>query len=324
MISLSQFIQNTQGQSLLYPPNPGDIAGQCVQPAMFYIEQVWGQSPYWRSTASQYFTSPDGRFNYTANNPNDPNQIPPVGALIVWSSSLPGSGGSGHIGIFISNNGNHSFTSYDSNWGGKYCHYVAHDWQYVIGWITPKQRVVLAAATITNNETTGEEMINTDTQAHQVYKAVRPNGDANQDEINMTVGKRTYAQFFNDAQNEVNQRDANLRDLAQHSADLQNLINQQNATIAELTASGTKSKDDYDAAVSKIADLNAQLATKHDLISDIQAKLSAAVTPAAEPEEASNGTYGGTEQVSDTPKEKAPSWAVRVLMWVLSRRTKKS
>lgn len=78
-------------------------------------------------------------FDWTDNNPNDFNQIPSRGDIIVWGGGLPNSGGYGHIAIWDMVTGAGRFQSLDQNWGGQYVHFVPnHNWDYILGWWTPK------------------------------------------------------------------------------------------------------------------------------------------------------------------------------------------
>jgi DNA repair exonuclease SbcCD ATPase subunit len=52
---------------------------------------------------------------------------------------------------------------------------------------------------------------------------------------------------------------------------MQNAINQQNQVIADLTAGGNTTKAQYQEAVTKLAELNADLTTAHDKIKDLEA-----------------------------------------------------
>src|SRR3990167_9737698 len=52
------------------------------------------------AAAGSFYNMPYPLKNYykrVYNNPNDPNQLPPVNAIIFWKYSLPGSGGRGHV-----------------------------------------------------------------------------------------------------------------------------------------------------------------------------------------------------------------------------------
>lgn len=68
------------------------------------------------------------------NNPNDLNQIPSPGDWVVWGASLPGSGGYGHVALFM-DHPTHQLLTADQNWGGQTVHQVTHDWNYIIGWV---------------------------------------------------------------------------------------------------------------------------------------------------------------------------------------------
>ena len=65
-------------------------------------------------------------------------RVPKKGDIIVWSCSMPRTGGCGHIAIVLSAS-TRSFVSFDQNWGGMYAHKVNHNYSYVMGWLTPKK-----------------------------------------------------------------------------------------------------------------------------------------------------------------------------------------
>ncbi len=116
----------------LYGPQCVDeIAQYCVEAgkAIAYANaKDWANHPALR-----------GDFDWTDNNPNDYNQIPNRGDIIVWAGGLPGSGGYGHIAIWDMVTGPGTFNSLDQNWGGQYVHFQSHNWEYILGWWTPKQ-----------------------------------------------------------------------------------------------------------------------------------------------------------------------------------------
>lgn len=133
-------IQRYNGQSLLWAPSPAReyLRGQCVQQICFYVTDN-GLPMAW-ADAKDWWNHPalTGRFDFITNNPNDANQVPPRGAVLIWNGAMPGSGGAGHIAIMDHTNGPNSFISFDSNWGGKTCHFVQHNYSYLIGWMVPK------------------------------------------------------------------------------------------------------------------------------------------------------------------------------------------
>lgn len=124
-------------------------------------------------------------------------------------------------------------------------------------------------------------MIANEAQAHEAYQLLRPNGDGNSDEIAATAGRRSWAGFASDATAERQQRDAALRDQAAKLGDMQTTINNQNATITDLTNkltdANTTAQEKQAAlteALTKIASDNADLATSHDQIIDLNKKVS--------------------------------------------------
>lgn len=266
-MTLSEFENTYTGQSLLYAANPRReyLRGQCVQPISFYVTQVWGKPTIWCDYAYQWFT--DGQFSdqYTRviNNPDDQNQLPPIGAVIVWGSNSPGSGGGGHIAIVLSA-GYTTFVSLDSNWGGKTLHRVTHNYDYIIGWLVPKN----AEPEATINQ--GVEMIANTDQGIKIYKMLRPNSDPSQDELNMTVGNRTFSQFLNDAQAEITNRDSNLRAQNDQMAAMQTTINQLNQTVTQVTSDDAADKQTLADALTRIGSLTSELETTNDKIKDLQ------------------------------------------------------
>ncbi len=112
---------------------------QCVDEIAEYCQTAgktlcYANAKDWANNPAMY---PD--FTWMQNNPNDYNQIPNRGDIIVWSGLLPGSEGFGHIAIWDMVTGPGTFNSLDQNWGGQYVHFQSHNWQYILGWWTPKQ-----------------------------------------------------------------------------------------------------------------------------------------------------------------------------------------
>lgn len=130
-----RFISNWLGQSIdwdkMYGPQCVDeIAQYCTdngKPVAYANAKDWANNP-----------ALQGAFTWTQNNPSDYNQIPNRGDIIVWSGDLPGSEGYGHIAIWDMVTGPGTFQSLDQNWGGQYVHFQSHNWDYILGWWTPK------------------------------------------------------------------------------------------------------------------------------------------------------------------------------------------
>lgn len=277
-MTAQEYLNTYQGQSLLYAPSPAReyLRGQCVQAVCFYVTAnghpvEWADAYYWRRLADQY---PD-QYEWIDNTTS---AVPQPNDIIIWNTALAGSGGSGHIAVCLSANFN-NFVSVDQNWGGKTVHAVTHNYNQVAGWLrfrsaAPAQAPAPApAAAVTSG---GDEMIANADQAHKAYQLLRPNGGGSLDEINATAGKRSWIGFANDAQGEVAARNAAIKGQADQLGNMQGIINNQNATITDLTTkltdSATSAQEKQAAlteALTKIASDNADMATAHDTILDL-------------------------------------------------------
>lgn len=108
--------------------------GECVALVAEYCKEnskplVWGNAIDWANNPVML-----GAFNWVQNDPNNVNQVPNRGEIMVWNSNLPGSGGYGHVAIFDEVLGPGRFQSFDQNWGGAQAHFQYHTWDYVLGW----------------------------------------------------------------------------------------------------------------------------------------------------------------------------------------------
>jgi len=66
---------------------------------------------------------------------NTPDALPQLGDVMIWIM-----GNDGHVALCTDLNTNiNTFVSFDQNWPvGSPCHYVEHNYDYVIGWLRPK------------------------------------------------------------------------------------------------------------------------------------------------------------------------------------------
>ena len=137
--NLNQFIAEKNGQTVNFDGIAED-SGQCVQLVALWCQRIG--LPVLYHNAADWWTYYGGDFEQhwvrVDNDPNNPNQLPSVGDVVVFNHSLPGSTGYGHIDIFVQDLGIGSWQGYDSNWSGKYAHLVNHTWSYVLGWFTPR------------------------------------------------------------------------------------------------------------------------------------------------------------------------------------------
>lgn len=189
---------------------------------------------------------------------------------MVWDASLPGSGGYGHVGIFISWTGPNTFLSYDTNWGGKFAHNVSHNKSWVLGGLRK-----VAPAPVPQPQGADEMIVNAD-QATKLSKVLRPNGGGSQADISGWIG-RPFAQWLNEAQAEVAARDTNYRAQTVQLEAQYALINDLNSTITKMqeldvadAAHDADVAQQLDEARDKVADLTAQLEASHDTLTDLQ------------------------------------------------------
>ena len=290
MISLDQFYNNHVGKGMDYDGAPSNDPIQCVDLAKFWLNEGYGVNPGAWGDAHAYFDGAGAAalirlgWQVIPNDHNNPSQVPPRGAIVVWAHNLPGSGDGGHIAVcWSATPGAATFISFDQNWGGKAAKLVTHNWSYVLGWLLPpggRGGAEAAPAAVTTPQIQGDEMIADTTQAHEAYQLLRPNGDGNSDEIAGTAGRRSWAQFAKDAQPEVAARNQNLQQQSQHMADMQGVINTTNETITQLrttiasdAVTNTDKQKALDDALAKIASDNAEMTTLHDQVTDLQAKI---------------------------------------------------
>jgi hypothetical protein len=117
----------------------GLYGAQCVDMVAQYCTD--NGKPVAYANAKDWANHPalQGAFNWTTNNPADPNQLPNRGDIVVFSGNQPGSGGYGHIDIFDMKVNTNVWQGLDQNWNGAYVHFVPnHVWTYVLGWWTAK------------------------------------------------------------------------------------------------------------------------------------------------------------------------------------------
>lgn len=112
----------------------GYYGGQCVDLYDQYCQDVVGSPIILIGGAADIWSNyPTSHFDRVLNTPT---AIPKLGDVMIWdrTSSLP----YGHVSIFKSGDIN-NFTSFDQNWPtGSVCKFVNHNYNGVIGWLTPK------------------------------------------------------------------------------------------------------------------------------------------------------------------------------------------
>ena len=250
---MDAFVQKWNGKQVTA------FGGECVALVAQYLTEQGRPIAY--ANAKDWWGHPAiaGSYDFIVNNPNDYNQVPNRGDVVVWNGGLAGSGGYGHIGIFDRVSAPGQFVSFDQNWGGRQAHFVTHNWNNVIGWFRPKVTNVPQGGEVANAE-----------QVKNLYRAVLlregdPGGIANYTgrDANAIVAEMLGSQERKNLEARVNGQAGQL-------TALQNAINEQNRVITELNTSGTATKAQLQEAVAKLAELNAQLTTATDTIKDLQ------------------------------------------------------
>lgn len=150
-MTIEQFVKKYNGKSVDVDGFPKGAKFQCWDLAEAYCREVLGIKPTALATGDG---TAYGTFNIFANpNPKNFTKVirsragglikvaPRFGDLVVWTNKLPGSGNSGHIAICLANGGGRAFTSFDQNWIPQKSFRIAHNYDYVVGYLRPKKAV---------------------------------------------------------------------------------------------------------------------------------------------------------------------------------------
>lgn len=139
-MTLSQWLDANRYKVLSFDGHP-ENAGQCVQAVCFYARDVLGLPVIYGNAADWWYSNKyDDRYVRIAYKPG---AVIPPGAIVVWDRDLPNSGGYGHVAVMLGSAESGKFISIDSNWNGKYLHYVTHDYRYVKGYLIPRVAAVV-------------------------------------------------------------------------------------------------------------------------------------------------------------------------------------
>jgi len=134
-----QFINDHNGKYLTTTPKLGP---QCVALIRYYCEEVLGLSKWTLPCATyayQIFDKfPDvGDCNFTKIR-NTPTGVPKRGDIIFSRKIVNGKIKWQHVSIFSDGDVN-KYISFDQNWPkGRFCCFVNHNYEGVIGWLHPK------------------------------------------------------------------------------------------------------------------------------------------------------------------------------------------
>lgn len=115
----------------------GIYGAQCVDFFNYYYRHVTGVNPYSHGYgvpgAKDLLGVNSPAVTIVRNNPNDPNQLPEPGDVLIYGGSMPGTGGYGHVAVVASADAR---TYYEQNYGGMWVRKNTRNWNgHEIGWI---------------------------------------------------------------------------------------------------------------------------------------------------------------------------------------------
>lgn len=257
-MSIDEFFNNYNGKSVDWD---GKYGAQCVDLVAYYCRDVFGIAPMY-ADAHNWFHNFSGqvanRFNRITNNPNDYNQIPKRGDIIIWSGDMPGSGKAGHIAVYDAKIAPGQFRSFDQNYGGMYAHFVSHNYNYILGWLTPKSAQPVPQE--------GDDVALTKQLIVDEYLVNRGSAP-NDSEVAHHMAHGSLKALSLGFRNENDTRRVGTTEQLQA---MQNNIDHSNRAITSLTSENKLSKVEQAKLIAEIADSNADLATARDTIVDLQ------------------------------------------------------
>ena len=175
-MTTKEFISNYQGKTKGYPD--GQFVGECLSLVKLYIKECYEISPPPSGTNSAYgywsnFPNPLGtKFKKVESTPTN---FPLFGDIVIWK---PWTGNTyGHIDICIDENATKDkFDGLDQNWGTKIATKITHNYDNVIGWLTP--------ISINNSDNSNNDM--TDEQT-RIFKFLEENNSSSEGKVREAI-----------------------------------------------------------------------------------------------------------------------------------------
>jgi hypothetical protein len=140
VIYLDDFIKKYKGKFL---DADGSYGAQCVDVVRGYVKEVLATT--YKPVGSLYAYDLFKRglmpklFKKVANDPKNPNQLPPRGSVFVLSGKTPGSGGAGHTGIVLSSTKTKMTVLEQNAPVGSPCRVANRGYGYLLGWLVPNK-----------------------------------------------------------------------------------------------------------------------------------------------------------------------------------------
>lgn len=241
-----------------------NYSGECVSNIANYLDfnGLHGSIAY--ANAKDWANHPAMRseFTWIANNPKDLNQVPSRGDIIIWDGNLAGSQGYGHIAIYDRRIAPGQFSSYDNNWGGRYLHFVTHNYNNVAGWWTRK----VVAAPPTQGKA---DIMDSRDKVIRQYETLRFPRPITEAEIQGWLNG-SYDAFNIKARAEIESRARGDAETQARIVQLTQLNNDLNQQLVIATDTKNTTKAERDAAIAQATDLQAQLTTAMDKLKEAQ------------------------------------------------------
>lgn len=135
-MTLDQFKDKYEGQTKGYPTD-SQYKGECLSIVKLYLKECFGFNPPASGSNSAHgywynFPSPLPQFFNKVMNTF--TAIPKPGDIIIWNEET--GKGFGHIEIVVEATQS-SFKSFGQNWNGKHAHMTTHNYDNVLGWLSP-------------------------------------------------------------------------------------------------------------------------------------------------------------------------------------------
>jgi hypothetical protein len=144
-MTLKEIANEWFDKTVPYPiPDPDNLQGQCVQ-FIRYLLKVYYKTPQWEKQigASHFWNSYDTdpkMYLYFDKIKNTPDFIPQEGDLVFWNTNK--GGGYGHTAaVYGKEQTVNMLTTIESNWKPYKVSIVTHNYNDVIGFLRPKNRV---------------------------------------------------------------------------------------------------------------------------------------------------------------------------------------
>jgi hypothetical protein len=246
MSNVDNFFKRHDGFSRDVDGYPREQPFQCVDVFHLFNSEILGLgyvSAQPTGGARDYYENFDGlglgsHYVRIKNDPNDPNQLPQKGDVIIWGSTV---GEYGHIAIFSHVSSGQRFVSFDQNWGGRVCHYQEHTWAGVLGWLRPHIFVTKPASSATG----GNELMTPQFIKETYFAAVGRYPE--QADIDFHMAKSNPESFINGFSGEY---------LWKHlKAQVDTLVSQ----LKNITAERDSLMQNVNANAAKIAELNQEI-----------------------------------------------------------------